>query len=246
MKTLKSLPLFATLVLFCIGLTTNLSAQDIRPIHPDSEEETVERIIQDLETAVESGIENGIDSLGAKKDSLINDLTESFVSDSVSDSASDSNSNNEETEEADQSTDEYSGMPFIGDFSLLGIIIWLCILVIVIFLGIVVSAILIAVLLFLTIAGVIGTSLIVGLYKRSLSKGFSTFVVLAAAVFGAGASAIIGSIRNVLFEGVELYENLDAFMAMGAIAGIGLGFIILKLLNKLFAFLKKKYHQIKW
>lgn len=112
--------------------------------------------------------------------------------------------------------------------------------------GLAISGITIVLIVLLTAAGVISTSVLVGLRKRSFSKGFSTFIILSSMVFGIGTSAIIGSIRNHFFEHLETFQNLDSYIAIGAIAGLTLGFTIMKLFKKTFEFLKNKYNQFNW
>lgn len=112
--------------------------------------------------------------------------------------------------------------------------------------GLVISAAIIILIVLLTIAGVISTSVIVGLRKKSFSKGFSTFIILSSAVFGIGTSALIGSIRNHFFEHLDSFQNLDSYIAIGAITGLTLGFTIMKLFKKTFEFLKRKYNQFNW
>lgn len=174
-------------------------------------------------------------ALSSTDDSIFSQIQDSLVTiqDTIVDSAL--------TEFDEQGSNEV-GSPL----TYILLLIWLCIFLLIVFAGLVLCGAVLGLLILLTVAGVVGTSVIVGLYKRSLSKGFSTFVVLVSTVFGAGTSAIIGSIRNHFFEHVELHNNLDAYMGIGGLAGIGLGFAIIKLLKKLFAFLQKKYKQINW
>lgn len=98
----------------------------------------------------------------------------------------------------------------------------------------------------MSIAGVVSTSILVGFYKKSLSKGFNTFIILSSAVFGIGTSALIGTIRNVFFDNFDTFHNIDAYLAIGAISGFTLGFTLVKLFKVLFTYLKKKYSQFNW
>ena len=112
--------------------------------------------------------------------------------------------------------------------------------------GLALASLLLLVIVLMCMAGVCSTSLLVALYKNSLSKGFSVFVVMSSTIFCLGTSATVGTLRNHFFDQYERFEHLDGYLTIGAISGLALGFSLIKIFSKIFNFLKSKYTQLNW
>ena len=122
-------------------------------------------------------------------------------------------------------------------FMLMGILFFLFALVI----GVVTTVILMAILFVLVSGGIISASLLVGFQRKSLEKGFKTFVLLASI---AGAT-IFSIVFFCLVNTVKNWWTLDVAIIAGSICGLFsgwiLGLLIFQTIKKLTVFLKDKY-----
>jgi hypothetical protein len=105
--------------------------------------------------------------------------------------------------------------------------------------GLAITAIALAFIIGLISAGILSTSIIVGLSKRSVTKGFKTFLLLSAGITGmaVGTGAII-----FINEVVELHLSLGTVLFTGAMSGL-MGGLLLGL--TLFAMVKRAVHSCK-
>ncbi|WP_417873773.1 hypothetical protein [Xanthomarina gelatinilytica] len=111
--------------------------------------------------------------------------------------------------------------------------------------GVVICLIVIAILIGLIGVGIISTSVLTGLYQRSIGKGFKTFFVL---------SSILGStiVSVVFFWFINTIKNwwstdlvIVAGIGSGIISGWLLGLLLFVTLRKMMEFIKTKYESKK-
>lgn len=138
---------------------------------------------------------------------------------------------------------------FLGDYDddflvillLMGALFFLIALII----GVVICLIVIAILIGLIGVGIISTSVLTGLYQRSIGKGFKTFFVL---------SSILGStiVSVVFFWFINTIKNwwstdlvIVAGIGSGIISGWLLGLLLFVTLRKMMEFIKTKYESKK-
>ena len=121
-----------------------------------------------------------------------------------------------------------AGLATMTVFFLIGF----CILTII---GVAIATVFILAILGLGFAGIFSTSIIYGLYKRSLEKTFKTFIVLSFALGGLLCCSIAFPILNKILRWTEFENALLAGLLVGVSSGLltGLvGFKILKTLTK--------------
>ena len=103
--------------------------------------------------------------------------------------------------------------------------------------GVAIATLILLAILALGFVGAFSTSIIYGLYKKSLSKAFRLFMVLSFSFSGAVFSTLIISILNKTLHWFAFENALLVGAFIGLIAGLVVGFIafqILKSLTKLF------------
>ncbi|MET7036380.1 hypothetical protein [Elizabethkingia miricola] len=107
--------------------------------------------------------------------------------------------------------------------------------------GIILGLLLILIVIFLISAGIISTSLLVGLQQKSLSKGFKTFFISVSILGSTIASVILFLFINT----VKNWWQTDTAIIAGIVSGIAsgwiLGVIMFTASKKLVMFLKNKY-----
>ncbi|MCP1252624.1 hypothetical protein NK212_12250 [Elizabethkingia sp. S0634] len=107
--------------------------------------------------------------------------------------------------------------------------------------GIILGLLLILIVIFLISAGIISTSLLVGLQQKSLSKGFKTFFISVSILGSTIASVILFLFINT----VKNWWQTDTAIIAGIVSGIAsgwiLGVIMFTASKKLVLFLKNKY-----
>ena len=81
--------------------------------------------------------------------------------------------------------------------------------------------------------GVLSASIVVGLNKKSFSKGFKTFIVLGSTVNGIVIAIAAFLILNQLVHWWSTQTALVSGTAVGAIAGLGFGYLAIYILQKL-------------
>ncbi len=130
---------------------------------------------------------------------------------------------------------------FLVILLLMGALFFLIALII----GVVICLIVIAILIGLIGVGIISTSVLTGLYQRSIGKGFKTFFVL---------SSILGStiVSVVFFWFINTIKNwwstdlvIVAGIGSGIISGWLLGLLLFVTLRKMMEFIKTKYESKK-
>lgn len=92
-----------------------------------------------------------------------------------------------------------------------------------IIIGAIVSAILLLLVFALVSAGILSTSLLVGLYKRSFSAGFKTFLVFSCAIAGSTFGALAIALINHFFH---FHWNHPTTVLIGAGSGLAGGILL--------------------
>lgn len=88
--------------------------------------------------------------------------------------------------------------------------------------------------------GALSASVIVGLNKRSLSKGFKTFIVLVSTVNGVVIAIAGFLVLNQIVHWWSTETAVVSGLAVGAIAGLGFGYVAFYILQRLTAFFRKR------
>jgi len=117
-----------------------------------------------------------------------------------------------------------------------------------VFLALAVISILLGLLFIVTIillisAGIISTSVIVGLQQRSITKGFKT-LFLSSAILGSSIVSVIFCIfLNAVYDWSSNNMAILIGLVLGIILGTGLGLLAFKAMAGLIRFLMSKYRK---
>ncbi len=110
--------------------------------------------------------------------------------------------------------------------------------------GIVLSLMVFAFVAVLVSAGVLSTSVIVGLNKRSFTKGFKTFIYLFPSSFG----LLIGALGLALLNMVMHWFSPGAATLIGATAGLTaglfIGFLLLFAIQRITTHYKRRFYSV--
>lgn len=106
----------------------------------------------------------------------------------------------------------------------------LCIFVI---LGVLVALLIISAILALGTAGIISTSFIYGLYKRSLEKAFRLFFIAASGLFNLALCSILFPVLNKIMHWTTFGNALIAGIVVGILSGSLVGFIVFIMMKRL-------------
>lgn len=130
---------------------------------------------------------------------------------------------------------------FLVILLLMGALFFLIALII----GVVICLIVIAILIGLVGVGIISTSVLTGLYKRSISTGFKTFFVLSSILGSTIVSVVffwfINTIKNWWSTDLAIVTGIGS----GIISGWLLGLLLFVTLRKMMKFIKTKYESKK-
>ncbi|MEI2274158.1 hypothetical protein OHD16_18570 [Sphingobacterium sp. ML3W] len=128
---------------------------------------------------------------------------------------------------------------FIATLLLMGSLVFLALAVISILLGL----LFIITIVLLISAGIISTSVIVGLQQRSITKGFKT-LFLSSAILGSSIVSVIFCIfLNAVYDWSSNNMAMLIGLVLGIILGTGLGLLAFKAMAGLIRFLTSKYRK---
>jgi len=128
---------------------------------------------------------------------------------------------------------------FIVTLLLMGSLVFLALAVISILLGL----LFIVTIILLISAGIISTSVIVGLQQRSITKGFKT-LFLSSAILGSSIVSVIFCIfLNAVYDWSSNNMAILMGLVLGIILGTGLGLLAFKAMAGLIRFLTSKYRK---
>lgn len=128
---------------------------------------------------------------------------------------------------------------FIVTLLLMGSLVFLALAVISILLGL----LFIVTIILLISAGIISTSVIVGLQQRSITKGFKT-LFLSSAILGSSIVSVIFCIfLNAVYDWSSNNMAILIGLVLGIILGTGLGLLAFKAMAGLIRFLMSKYRK---
>jgi len=128
---------------------------------------------------------------------------------------------------------------FIATLLLMGSLVFLALAVISILLGL----LFIVTIILLISAGIISTSVIVGLQQRSITKGFKT-LFLSSAILGSSIVSVIFCIfLNAVYDWSSNNMAILMGLVLGIILGTGLGLLAFKAMAGLIRFLMSKYRK---
>jgi hypothetical protein len=85
-------------------------------------------------------------------------------------------------------------------------------------------------------AGILSASIVVGLYKRSFTKGFKAFIIVSTAAAG----TIMGAVGLWLLHADHSAAAALCGAGLGLVSGIAFGFLSLKVLQRLVIYFKEK------
>lgn len=125
----------------------------------------------------------------------------------------------------------------------LGLMVLLLLIFIAVCFGI--GVILISLLLFLLFVflgtGIMSTSILVGLHKRSAASGFKTLIVLTASVLGLFLGLTTLLLYNHFADTFTIGKSVLIGSLSGLISGLLLGLLISNVLNRLFRILRDRF-----
>lgn len=128
---------------------------------------------------------------------------------------------------------------FIATLLLMGSLVFLTLAVISILLGL----LFIVTIILLISAGIVSTSVIVGLQQRSITKGFKT-LFLSSAILGSSIVSVIFCIfLNAVYDWSSNNIAILIGLVLGIILGTGLGLLAFKAMAGLIRFLTSKYRK---
>ncbi|WP_223578371.1 hypothetical protein [Sphingobacterium sp. GVS05A] len=128
---------------------------------------------------------------------------------------------------------------FIATLLLMGSLVFLVLAVISILLGL----LFIVTIILLISAGIISTSVIVGLQQRSITKGFKT-LFLSSAILGSSIVSVIFCIfLNAVYDWSSNNMSILIGLVLGIILGTVLGLLAFKAMAGLIRFLMSKYRK---
>ncbi len=136
--------------------------------------------------------------------------------------------------DSDMETDDFSPMQFFGVLLLFGIIL------LGVGAGIVLTICLLLMLFTLVSFGVLSTSLIVGLNKKSLKKGVKTFIVLSSAIGGLLLGLLSFWFQNKIQHWWSTQFALLSGAVCGLIGGLIFGALAFYLFRRLTVYFKRK------
>lgn len=128
---------------------------------------------------------------------------------------------------------------FIATLLLMGSLVFLALAVISILLGL----LFIITIILLISAGIISTSVIVGLQQRSITKGFKTLFLSSAIVGSSIVSVIFCIFLNAVYDWSSNNMAMLIGLVLGIILGTGLGLLAFKAMAGLIRFLTSKYQK---
>ncbi|PUV26143.1 hypothetical protein [Sphingobacterium athyrii] len=128
---------------------------------------------------------------------------------------------------------------FLAVLLLMGSFVFLALTVISILLGL----LFVATIILLISAGIISTSVIVGLQQRSVTKGFKTLFLSSAIVGSTIVSVIFCIFLNAVYDWHSNNMAILIGIGLGIVLGIGLGLLAFKAMTGLVRFLTNKYRK---
>lgn len=137
------------------------------------------------------------------------------------------------------STDNTGNDDVDDDFSLF-LFFMLIIGLIVIGAGVLLAVVILLILFGLIAAGLLSTSILIGVYKRSFTKGFKVFVISATIVGGIFVGTIGFWLSNKLFDWTTTRTALISGSLVGVVTGVLLGMLMFFVIQKVTGFLKEK------
>jgi hypothetical protein len=117
---------------------------------------------------------------------------------------------------------------------------FLLILLGIFFLGIILTLLFLLVIFALVSFGVLSTSIIVGLYKKSFTKGFRIFLILASAIAGAFAGIFSFLIIHLTAHLWTIGSSIISGTISGILGGTAFGLLVFYLIGKLVPYIKQK------
>lgn len=92
------------------------------------------------------------------------------------------------------------------------------------------------------VVGILSSSIVIGLYNRSFSKGFKSFVIGVPAVLGLFGGAGIFWIVNLFMHWWSDWTAVISGAIVGGVSGAVLGFFAFFIIQKLSQFFIRRYH----
>jgi len=133
-------------------------------------------------------------------------------------------------------TDQFAGTDDFSPMQLFFVLILLA----VVLLGIGLTILILFILFGLVSVGILSTSIIVGLNKKSFTKGFKTFILLATTIAG----FLIGGLTFLLIHKINHWWTLKTSIISGTISGLLGGFVfgllLFYILRRLTTYFKQK------
>jgi hypothetical protein len=128
-------------------------------------------------------------------------------------------------------------------FSLFLLIIILGFISTLIGIGVALTVLALLILFALISFGVVSVSIMIGLAKKSVQKGFESMVLIGSSLFGLGLGMITFTLANKLLHWVEFYMAIGVGALIGLIGGFLLGIVSISIIQRLAGLLKQKLEQ---
>lgn len=107
--------------------------------------------------------------------------------------------------------------------------------------GIVLCLLFVALLISLLAAGLISTSFLVGLHKKSIQQGFKTFFIACSIIASTLASVLVFWIGNVILKWTVTEMAIFFGLVCGVLSGWLLGYLLFMVYKRITLYLKVKY-----
>lgn len=111
--------------------------------------------------------------------------------------------------------------------------------------GIVLCLLFVGILILLLGAGLVSTSILIGLHQKSLSQGFKTFFIAGSILASTIASVILFYFGHIILKWPSAEFVLLVGVICGGLSGWLLGLLLFEAFKRGTAFLKKKYNATK-
>lgn len=137
-------------------------------------------------------------------------------------------------------TDQYRGTDDFSPMQLFFVLILLGVVLLLIGGGIVLTVTGLFIIFGLVSAGILSTSIVVGLYKKSFMKGFKTLIVLASTIIGLLAGVLSFWLIHKIINWLTTQASIISGAACGLLGGFVFGHFAFYILRGLTTYFKQK------
>ena len=120
------------------------------------------------------------------------------------------------------------------------LVILLVVLFVALGIGITLTILTLSIIFGLAVFGILSTSIIVGIYKKSLEKGFKTLIILSSTIFGILLSLVLFWFQNKIQHWWSMQTALISGFIFGALSGFIVGKSIVYIIKRMSGYFKMK------